>query len=106
MANWLISVKYEEFDLESAYEELPVIYWSNHAENQNAGFQLGDHVYIYVTQPVSKVMYQFKVLDQSGNNYPIEQRKYWKMKEEIDSYTGNFSVFQKVSKLDLCTRQK
>ena len=100
MANWLISVKYEEFDLESAYEELPVIYWSNHAENKNAGFQLGDHVYIYVTQPVSKVMYQFKVIDQSGNNYPIEQRKYWKMKEEIDSYTGNFSVFQKVCKLD------
>ncbi|WP_151751931.1 HNH endonuclease [Acinetobacter bereziniae] len=100
MANWLISVKYEEFDLESAYEELPVIYWSKHAENQNAGFQLGDQVYIYVTQPISKVMYQFKVIDQSDNNYPIEQSKYWKEKEGLNSYTGDFSVFQKICKID------
>lgn len=100
MANWLVTVNYDEFDLEKAYEKLPVIYWSKRGENDDAGFQVGDIVYIYVTQPISKVMYQFKVIDQSDNYYPIEQREYWKKKEEIDSYTGNFSVLEKIFKVD------
>ena len=91
MANWLVTVNYDEFDLEKAYEKLPVIYWSKRGENDDAGFQVGDIVYIYVTQPISKVMYQFKVIDQSDNYYPIEQREYWKKKEEIDSYISDMN---------------
>lgn len=103
MANWLITVNYDEFDLENAYEDLSVIYWSRLSKSKDAGFQVNDIVYIYVTKPVSKVLYKFKVIDQSDNYYPIEQRKYWKNKEEIDSYKGDFSVFEKLKKVDKAT---
>ena len=100
MANWLVTVNYDEFDLENAYEDLSEIYWSKHSQKEDTGFQIDDVVYIYVTQPISKVMYKFKVIGQSDNYYPIEQGKYWNKREGIDSYTGNFSVFEKICKVE------
>ena len=100
MANWLVTVNYDEFDLEKAYEDLSEIYWSKHSQKEDTGFQIDDVVYIYVTQPISKVMYKFKVIGQSDNYYPKEQGKYWKKREGIDSYTGNFSVFEKICKVE------
>ncbi len=62
MANWLVTVNYAEFDLEKAFEELPKIYWKNETTTEGKGLQTNDIVYVYVTQPISKVLYQFKML--------------------------------------------
>lgn len=61
MANWLVTINYDEFDLEKAFEVLPIIYWKNSATSEGKGLQLNDIVHVYVTQPISRVMYQFKV---------------------------------------------
>lgn len=45
-------------------------------------------------------MYKFKVIGQSDNFFPTVQRKYWANKDDIDSYTGNFSVFEKICKVE------
>ena len=77
MANWLVTVNYDEFDLEKAFDALPTIYWKNSATTEGKGLQLNDIVHVYVTQPISKVMYQFKVIGQADKSeYPLAQKAF------------------------------
>ena len=57
MANWLVTVNYDDFELDKAFDALPEIYWKNSTTNQDKGLQVNDIVYVYATKPVSKVMY-------------------------------------------------
>lgn len=102
MANWLVTVDYDDFELDKAFEALPVIYWKNKGDNDNVGFQQNDIVYVYVAgKKYGKVQYQFKVISQANSSdYPPTQRAYWKNKEEINSYFGKFSILEKLCKLD------
>ncbi|MCO8069368.1 HNH endonuclease [Acinetobacter lwoffii] len=104
MANWLVTVNYAEFDLEAAYDALPQIYWKNSATSEGKGLQLNDIVHVYVTQPISKVMYQFKVIGHAENSeYPVSQKVFWSDKKKIESYLGGYSVFEKLNKVDKST---
>lgn len=101
MANWLVTVNYDEFDLEKAYEALPTIYWKNSVTSEGKGLQINDIVHVYVTQPISKVMYQFKVIRQADNTeYPVAQKVFWSDKEKIENYPGGYSIFEKLKKVD------
>ena len=104
MANWLVTVNYAEFDLEAAYDALPQIYWKNSATSEGKGLQINDIVHVYVTQPISKVMYQFKVLGHAENpEYPVAQKVFWSDKKKIESYLGGYSIFEKLNKVDKST---
>ena len=104
MANWLVTVNYAEFDLEAAYDALPQIYWKNSATSEGKGLQINDIVHVYVTQPISKVMYQFKVLGHAENSeYPVAQKVFWSDKKKIESYLGGYSIFEKLNKVDKST---
>ena len=104
MANWLVTVNYAEFDLEAAYDALPQIYWKNSAISEGKGLQLNDIVHVYVTQPISKVMYQFKVIGHAENSeYPVAQKAFWSDKKKIESYLGGYSIFEKLNKVDKST---
>jgi 5-methylcytosine-specific restriction protein A len=46
MANWLVTVNYDEFDLEKAFDALPEIYWKNSATTEGKGLQINDIVYV------------------------------------------------------------
>ena len=101
MANWLVTVNYNEFDLEKAFEVLPIIYWKNSATSEGKGLQLNDIIHVYVTQPISRVMYQFKVIGQAENKeYPVAQKAFWSDKKNIQGYLGGYSIFEKLKKVD------
>ncbi len=88
MANWLVTVNYDEFDLEKAFDALPEIYWKNSATTEGKGLQINDIVYVYVTQPISKVMYQFKVIGHADpSEYPLAQKAFWKVVVSVYSWT-------------------
>ena len=100
MANWLVTVNLDEFDLENAFEALSIIYWKNSAMTEGKGLQLNDIVHVYVTQPISKVMYQFKVIGQADKSeYPLAQKVFWKDRTQLDSIKG-YAVFEKLKKVD------
>ena len=103
MANWLVTVNYAEFDLEAAYDALPQIYWKNSAISEGKGLQLNDIVHVYVTQPISKVMYQFKVIGHADKSeYPLAQKAFWKDKTQLDSIKG-YAIFEKLKKINKAT---
>lgn len=100
MANWLVTVDYDEFDLDKAFDALPTIYWKNSATNEGKGLQLNDIVHVYVTQPISKVMYQFKVIGHADpSEYPLAQKAFWKDRTQLNSIKG-YAVFEKLKKVD------
>lgn len=103
MANWLVTVSFDEFDLEKAFEELPTIYWKNSAMTEGKGLQINDIVYVYVTQPISKVMYQFKVIGHADpSEYPLAQKAFWKDRTQLNSIKG-YAFFEKLKKVDKAT---
>lgn len=103
MANWLVTVNYNEFDLEKAYEELPKIYWKNNVINSEKGFQINDIVYVYVTKPISQVIYQFKVIGyESAKNYPLIQKSFWNDSSLLNNIE-NYAIFEKLKKLNKAT---
>ena len=40
MANWLVTVDYDDFELDKAFDALPQIYWKNSTTNQDKGLCL------------------------------------------------------------------
>lgn len=100
MANWLVTVDFDDFELDKAFEALLVIYWKNSTTNKDKGLQLNDIVYVYVTKPISKVMYQFKVIGHADKaEYPIAQKAFWKDTTQLDSIKG-YAIFEKLKKVD------
>lgn len=100
MANWLVTVDYNDFELDKAYDGLTQIYWKNSTTNHEKGLQLNDIVYIYVTKPVSKVMYQFRVIGHTDRSeYPHAQKMFWKDTTQLDSIKG-YAIFEKINKVD------
>lgn len=103
MANWLVTVNYDEFDLEKAFDALSKIFWKNSATIEGKGLQLNDMVYVYVTKPISKVMYQFKVIGHADKSeYPLAQKAFWKDKTQLGSIKG-YAIFEKLQKVDKAT---
>lgn len=100
MANWLVTVDYDDFELDKAFDALPEIYWKNSTTNQDKGLQVNDIVYVYVTKPESKVMYQFKVIGHADRSeYPLAQKAFWKDTSQLDSIKG-YAIFEKLKKMD------
>lgn len=103
MANWLVTVNYNEFDLEKAFDTLPTIFWKNSSTLEGKGLQVNDMVYVYVTKPISKVMYQFKVIAHADKSeYPVAQKVFWKDKTQLGSIK-EYAVFEKLQKVDKAT---
>ena len=101
MANWLMTVDHEEFDLKSAYDVLSQIYWENDVQTRYSGLQLQDIVYVYVIGEVAKVMYQMRVIGHAENSeYPKSQKAFWIKREKLERYTGKFAILQKLKKID------
>lgn len=103
MANWLVTVNYEDFQLDKAFDALPQIYWKNTTSKQDKGLQLNDIVHVYVTKPISKVIYQFKVIGHvDKTEYPLAQKAFWKNSKQVDSIEG-YAIFEKLQKVDKAT---
>ncbi len=47
MANWLVTVDYDDFELDKAFDALPQIYWKNSTTNQDKGLQVNDIVSVH-----------------------------------------------------------
>lgn len=100
MANWLVTVDYKDFELDKAFDVLPEIYWKDSTINKEKGLKLNDIVYVYVTKPVSKVQYQFKVIGHADKSeYPLAQKVFWKDTTQLASIKG-YAIFEKLKKVD------
>ena len=66
MRKWLIPSNIKKFDVISHFNEKDVIDW-----NMRCKCEINDIVYIYVTSPYSKIMYQCKVMEEG---IPYEYR--------------------------------
>ncbi|MEG6546794.1 HNH endonuclease [Acinetobacter bereziniae] len=103
MANWLVTVNYDDFQLDKAFDALPLIYWKNSTTNQDKGLQVNDIVHVYVTKPISKVIYQFKVIGHANKSeYPLAQKAFWKNSKQLESIEG-YAIFEKLQKVDKAT---
>ncbi|WP_288382077.1 HNH endonuclease [uncultured Acinetobacter sp.] len=103
MANWLVTVNYDDFQLDKAFDALPVIYWKKITDSKDKGLQINDIVHVYVTKPISKVIYQFKVIGHAEKSeYPLAQKAFWKNPKQLESIEG-YAIFEKLQKVDKAT---
>lgn len=56
---WVVSCNYEQFDIISAFNQLEEIDW--HQTQQSKDIKIGDTVFVYVSKPFSRIMYQCEV---------------------------------------------
>ncbi|MHA3091314.1 HNH endonuclease [Acinetobacter brisouii] len=97
MANWLASVNPKTYDITKAFHELPEVYWGLGKYKH----QVNDIIYLYVTGPVAKVMYKFQVVRHALNDeYPKNQEIYWKNREKLEGYQGEYAVLRAISQVD------
>lgn len=100
MAEWLIPVDPDVYDIDRAFNELPSIYWAKHEYD----YQDNDLIYLYVSNPIGKIKYLFKVIGHASNlELPENDREYWIDKEVLGSYKGDYFIIQPIKKVDKMT---
>ena len=96
MASWLIPVNPAIYNIEGAFDELSEISW----KKNNFDFQVDDLIYLYVTEPIGKIMYLYKVtgfLDK--DNYSLGNKGYWLEKVELEKYKGIYFTIKPMKKV-------
>ena len=97
MASWLIPVQGKIYDIDRAFHELSEIYWAKY----DYEYQIDDLIYLYVTEPMGKVMYQFKVVGHASNyQLPEIDKSYWKDQALLGAYKGDYFIIQGLKKVD------
>lgn len=100
MAEWLFPVNPTIYDIERAFDDLHEICWAKYGFE----FQIDDLIYLYVTEPVGKVRYQYKVTGLADNSeLPEKDKDYWLNEKELDSYKGDYFIIQPIKKVEKAT---
>ncbi|EJO33955.1 HNH endonuclease domain protein [Acinetobacter radioresistens WC-A-157] len=93
MYKWLIPVDPDVYEIDRAFLELPYIYWAKN----NYDYQIGDIIYLYVSEPIGKIKYSFKVINYAENSeLPERDKDYWLDKEALSSYTGTYFIIEPI----------
>lgn len=100
MAEWLIPVDPSVYNIDRAFRELPSIHWAKH----DYDYKVDDLIYLYVSEPVAKIQYLFKVIGHAVNSeLPVVDKDYWLDKEVLDSYIGDYFIIQPIKKVEKAT---
>lgn len=98
MANWLIIAQDEDYDIARAFDELPEIYWNM---RNRKSYQVNDIIYLYVSEPIGKIMYKCQILELAYNvQLPEIDKKYWKDKDKFQSCNADYIIIKGLSKVD------
>ena len=87
MKSWIIPCNPDDFNHEGAFRDLDYVYWT---QNRMKGIASGDIVYLYVTEPIKKILYQCEV---RLSNVPfsdevLEDKPYWL---DVEKFSTNQS---------------
>jgi len=97
MAEWLFPVNPLIYDIERAFHDVYQICWAKH----NFDFQIEDTLYLYITEPIGTIRYQYKVIDFTDrSSLPEKDKEYWLDKKELDAYQGDYFVIQPLKKVE------
>ena len=97
MYKWLIPVDPDVYAIDRAFLELPHIYWAKN----NYDYQIDDIIYLYVSDPIGKIKYSFKVIDYAENSeLPERDKDYWLNKEALSSYNGTYFIIEPIKAVD------
>ncbi|MDO5812918.1 MAG: EVE domain-containing protein [Bacillota bacterium] len=70
---WLIAANPNKYDIEMAFNELKFIDWT-----KNANYKKNDIIFIYISNPVQRIKYICKVINDNINEEEaIDDKKYW-----------------------------
>lgn len=70
---WLIAANPNKYDIDAAFDELQFIDWT-----KNANYKKNDIIFIYVSNPVQRIKYICKVINDNVNeDEAIDDKKYW-----------------------------
>ena len=83
MKSWVVSANPKYFDVDRAFRELECIDW-----RQNANFEVGDIVYIYVGREIGAIKYKCRVKKINLQEQEIDDRRFW-LNNFQDNSKGN-----------------
>lgn len=97
MTSWIVPCNPEKYDIKGALQKLIQIDWHQKASS----IETGDIVYIYVSKPYQKILFQCVVVKTNMDDYEIDDRKFVKDGAQFLN-EGPYMRVHLVKKLDEC----
>lgn len=100
MAEWLFPVNPAIYDIDRAYNDSYQICWAKN----DFEFQINDILFLYMTEPIGKIQYQYQVVGFANRSeLPEKDRDYWLNKKELEEYRGDYFIINPIKKVDKAT---
>ena len=97
MSEWLFPVNPAIYDIDRAYHDAHQICWAKY----DFEFQINDILFLYVTEPIGKIQYQYQVVGFAGqSDLPEKDREYWLDQKELEAYKGDYFLIQPIEKVE------
>ncbi|MQW92232.1 HNH endonuclease [Acinetobacter wanghuae] len=97
MSEWLFPVNPDIYDIDRAYHDAHQICWAKY----DFEFQINDILFLYVTEPIGKIQYQYQVIGFIGHSdLPEKDREYWLDQKELEAYKGDYFLIQPIEKVE------
>lgn len=94
---WVISAKLSYYDIDKAFEENSMIEWG-----QNANYEVGDFIYIYVAAPRSEISYKCKVVEVNipYANKIVDDSKYYTNFNDSENKSDKYVRIEMIKKFN------
>lgn len=92
---WLIAANPNKYDIDAAFDELQFIDWT-----KNANYKKNDIIFIYVSNPVQRIKYICKVINDNVNeDEAIDDKKYWLNSSDFNKSSNGYVRLELIKKI-------
>ena len=92
---WLIAANPNKYDIDAAFDELQFIDWT-----KNANYKKNDIIFIYVSNPVQRIKYICKVINDNVNeDEAIDDKKYWLNSSDFNKSSNDYVRLELIKKI-------
>lgn len=92
---WLIAANPNKYDIDLAFNELKFIDWT-----KNANYKKNDIIFIYVSNPVQRIKYICKVINDNVNeDEAIDDKKYWLNSSDFNKSSNGHVRLELIKKI-------
>lgn len=92
---WLIAANPNKYDIDAAFDELQFIDWT-----KNANYKKNDIIFIYVSNPVQRIKYICKVINDNVNeDEAIDDKKYWLNSSDFNKSSNSHVRLELIKKI-------
>ena len=92
---WLIAANPNKYDIDAAFDELQFIDWT-----KNANYKKNDIIFIYVSNPVQRIKYICKVINDNVNeDEAIDDKKYWLNSLDLNKSSNDYVRLELIKKI-------